>query len=215
MKIAYVFASRERPEKFFRCLDNIQDMSESKEYFVYAKLDEDDPFLDSYKARIGEYPELVVKLGISKGKIHAINRDLDSMPDADIICCHSDDMVFIEWGFDSVIRKHCGADDYVHFPDGHANERLCTYSIMGKDYFNRFGYIYNTDYHSVYCDNEQMEVAKLLGKYKYINHKILRHEHPAWGYGAADDLLKRTEDPKNYKSDHDIYIKRKAINFGL
>lgn len=215
MRIAYIFASRERSSKFFACLDNIRDMSESDDYFVVAKLDNDCPDIENYKSRISEYPELCVKWGLSKGKIHAINRDLEYMPDADIVCCHSDDMKFIEWGFDSVIRQHCGADDYLHLPDGHVNERLCTYSIMGRDYFDRFGYIYHPDYWSVYADNEQNDVAKILGRYKFINQPVLRHEHPIWGYGVADDLLKRTENPTNYQQDHETYLRRKAINFGL
>lgn len=214
-RIAYIFASRERPEKFFRCLDNIQDMSDDNNYFVYAKLDLDDPQIDKYKEKICEYKELVVNFGYSDGKIHAINRGLDCLPECDIVCCHSDDMVFVEWGFDEEIRKYCGEDDYVHFPDGHANEKLCTYSIMGKKYFDRFGYIYHPDYISVYADNEQFEVAKLLGKYKYIKKNIVRHEHPIWGYGIKDDLLIRTEDPVIYKKDHETYLRRKSINFGI
>jgi hypothetical protein len=214
-RIAYIFASRERPNKFFDCLNNIQDMSGSDNYFVYAKLDFDDPFIEQYKEKISEYPELIVVFGYSNGKIHAINRGLEDLPECDIVCCHSDDMKFIEFGFDEIIREHCGSDDYVHFPDGHANERLCTYSIMGRKYFDLFWYIYNPEYSSVYADNEQFDVAKILGKYKYVNKHILRHEHPAWGYGIADDLLKRTEDSSVYKKDHETYLRRKLINFGI
>ncbi len=214
-RICYVFASRERPKKFFDCLNVINAMSESDNYFVWGKLDLDDPKIEEYKSKLDEYPELTVKWGLSNGKIHAINRDLEDLPPFDIICCHSDDMRFLLYGFDNVIREHCGSDDYVHFPDGYANERLSTYSIMGKDYFNRFGYIYHPDYVSVYCDNEQFEVAKILGRHKFVNQKILRHEHAIAGYGVADDLLRRTEDATNYKLDHQIYIRRKAINFGL
>jgi hypothetical protein len=213
--ICYIFASRERPEKFFNCLDNIRMKCNSYEYFVIAKLDDDDPYKEQYKICLDIYPEVTVRWGLSKGKIHAINRDIDDLPKCDIVCCHSDDMVFTKDGFDDIIKQHCGPDDFVHFPDQHANERLSTYAIMGREYYDRFGYIYNPLYQSVYADNEQNEVAKLLGKYKYVNEKILCHEHPIWGYGIADDLLKRTEHRTLYQADHQTYLKRKAMNFGL
>lgn len=197
------------------CLDNIQDMSESDNYFVFAKLDDNDPEIEAYKKRLHEYPELIVEFGKSDGKIHAINRGLEKMPHFDIICCHSDDMKFIEWGFDGIIREHCTPNTYLHFPDGHANERLCTYSIMSRDYFEKFGYIYCPEYKSVYADNEQMEVAKISGSYKFVNKHILRHEHPAWGYGIADDLLRRTEASDVYNEDRNTYHRRKQNNFYL
>lgn len=214
-RICFVFPSRERPAKFFKALDNIQDMAESKDYSILAILDEDDPYLDQYIDIPKNYPEVTVIWGESKGKIDACNRGLQYLPDCGIVCLHSDDMVPVRFGFDNIIREYCGADDYVHFPDGHANEKLCTYSIMGIEYFKRFGYIYHPDYNSVYADNEQNDVAKILGRYKFINQMIIEHRHPVWGFGQADDLLRRTEDPVNYQKDHEIYLRRKAINFYL
>lgn len=216
-RICYVFASRSRPEKFFNCLENIEDNSNSKNYFVWAKLDEDDDTMnnETVKSKLKLYPEVTVKWGLSSGKINAINRDLEDLPDFDIICCHSDDMVFTEFGFDDVIRQNCGADDYLHIPDGHTGNRLCTYAIYGKDYFKRTGYFYNPEYESVYADNEEDERAKKLGRYKFVDVKILRHEHSIWGYGVADELTKKSEHPIVYQKDHQTYLRRKAINFGI
>lgn len=217
MTIAYVFASRSRPEKFFECLHNIRDHSASSDYFVWAKLDEDDETMnnDAVKELLKAFPEVTVKWGNSTGKIHAINRDLDGMPHFDIIACQSDDMVFHYYGFDKVFREHCGPDDYLHLPDGYANEKLSTYTIMGRDYFNRFGYIYHPDYESVYADNEQFEVAKKLGRHKFVNIRVLTHAHAIWGHGVPDELLKKTENPVVYQRDHQIYLRRKANNFDL
>lgn len=215
-KICFVFPSRERSLKFFKSLNDIQDMTENKNYSVLAILDNDDPYKEEYSALPKNYPEVTVVWGESKGKIDACNRGLSFLPaDTDIVCLHSDDMVPVVFGFDEIIREHCGTDDYVHFPDGHANEALCTYSIMGIDYFKRFGYIYHPAYNSVYADNEQNDVAKILGRYKFINQMIIEHRHPAWGFGQADDLLLRTENPINYQKDHETYLRRKAINFDL
>jgi hypothetical protein len=86
-------------------------------------------------------------------------------------------------------------------------------SILGRQYFERFGYIYHPDYISLYCDNEQMDVAKLLGCYKYINKNIFHHLHPAYGKAEYDMQYNHTESFSN--ADHITYFRRRANNFDL
>jgi uncharacterized protein YbcC (UPF0753/DUF2309 family) len=104
MKISYSFASRSRPEKFFQALDNIREMSASENYEVIAKLDIDDSSMhnNEVKKRLTKYPEVTVKWGLSENKIHAVNRNNDFT--GEIICCHSDDMIFTKKGFDDILR---------------------------------------------------------------------------------------------------------------
>lgn len=209
--ICYSFPSRRRPDKMFKCLDNIRALSASKNYFIALKIDMDDT---SDYARLAAYPEVIIKHGMSYSKIHAVNRDLHDLPPFDILATHSDDMVWLQHGFDMIIREHCGVDTFLHIPDGFANEKLCTYPIMHVDYYNRFGWIYNPKYKSLFADQEQTEVAKRLGRYKYINNKmILQHQHPAWGFGQPDALLKYTE--SLWAVDEQMYLSRKALNFDL
>jgi hypothetical protein len=212
LKITYSFASRSRPQKFFAALDNIREMSASNNYEVFAKLDEDDKAMADIGCTLNNIPNLHIRWGRSRNKVHAINRDLEGMT-GDIICCHSDDMVFIKKGFDDIIRREMEKDIYLHFPDGHANERLSTYSIMHIDYYKRFGYIYNPQYKSLWCDNEQMEVAKKLGRYKYVPEQIFEHRHPTWGLAEKDAQYRKTE--KFNIIDKATFQRRKKINFGL
>jgi len=83
-------------------------------------------------------------------------------------------------GFDNIIREefYKNLDQFVHFPDGFTADRLATMSIMGREYYNRFKYIYHPDYISLWCDNEAMEVAKMLGCYTYVDKNIFQHLHP-------------------------------------
>lgn len=209
-KICYSFASRSRPEKFFACLDNIREMSDGPDYFVAAKLDTSDK---SDYDRLNEYPEVKIFRGYSKNKVHAINRDLEGL-EFDILCNHSDDMWLIKKGFDNIIREAFTEDDlFLHFPDQAAGERLCTYSIMDRKYFDRTGTIYNPAYQSLWCDNEAQAVAIKLGRYKFINEKILEHRHPANGHGKGDYLLKHSE--SFYLIDKKTFDRRVAVNFGL
>lgn len=188
-------------------------MSASNSYEVIAKLDVDDIMMKyGNQAMFELYPELTIRWGTSKNKVHAINRDLEDVK-GDIICCHSDDMVFIKKGFDDIIRMEMERDMYLHFPDGHANERLCTYSIMHIDYYKRFGYIYNPQYKSLWCDNEQMEVAKRLGRYKYVPEQIFEHRHPTWGLAEKDAQYRKTE--RFNIVDKATFQRRQKMNFGL
>lgn len=215
LRICFCFASRSRPQQFFAVLDNIREMSASDNYFVWAKLDEDDGSMMAAVAyqKLAEYPELQVKWGRSKNKTHAINRDLDNLPPFDIMICMSDDQLFTVKGFDDIIRKNMPADldGFLHFPDNYKKASVCTMSIMGANYFKRFNYIYHPAYYSLWCDNEATEVAKLLDKYIYIPEQIFEHNHYSTGR-PKDQLYKRND---TYRRDRVIYKQRKEKNFDL
>lgn len=219
MTICFNYASRSRSGKFFEGLDNICQLSASQDYFIVAKLDEDDGCMNNpdVHARLGSYPELIVKWGHSKSKIHAINRDLNGLPPFDILINFSDDMRFITQGFDEQIRNDFrkffpDGDGVVSYPDGYAPPTLSTMSIMGKKYFDRFGYVYHEAYYSLWCDNEFSEIAQSLGKFQYVPIQLYEHRHYAPGKAQKDNLYRRND---TYHQDKQIYEQRKAINFGI
>ena len=215
MKILYNFASRSRPDKFFRCLDNISSLSDSGNYVVVAKLDSDDPSMNNQVVidRLNTYPNLYYNFGYSKNKVHAINRDIPS-DDWDILVNMSDDMDFKVKGFDNIIRQAFDRKGmFIHFPDGHVNERLSTMSIMDRAHYDRFGYVYHPLYTSLFCDNEAQDVALRTGSYKYVPIQIFEHRHPAWTGEKPDAQLVQTQ--RYYYADERIYDQRKQKNFDL
>jgi hypothetical protein len=204
----YKFASRTRPEKFFACLDNIISMARHNDYFILASLDIDDPSMnnDEIKKRMEGYSMLDAKWGWSLNKVDAINRDIGKRPDFDILCNHSDDMWFIKEGFDlDILEAFKDWNGIVHFPDQQTGAKLISYAMMHKEYYDIDGHIYNPQFDSVYADNYQKDVAEKRKKYKFVPVRILDHRHHAWGYGPADDLLKKTEDPVVYAKDRETY----------
>lgn len=218
MKILYNFCSRSRPTKLINCLDNIIFLSKHTDYIIVLTLDIDDTTVSSkvFYEKIKSYGKKVVPLyGYSENKVHAINRSVNYF-DFDIICNHSDDMKYIKEGFDlDILEAFENYSGMVHFPDQKALQALCTYSMLSKDYYDKFGYIYNPEYESVYCDHESQDVAKRLNKYKFIDKKILEHHHPIWGYGQKDELLEKTEHPIVYAKDKETYQRRLNNNFYL
>ena len=222
MRIAYIFPSRTRPTKFFQCLENIQDQSFQDNYFVWAKLDLDDPFKEEYEKRLHEFPEVTVKWGLSKNKIHAINRDLEDLPPCDIMIIQSDDIHWSAFAFDDEIReafeKHFpDLSGTVHFPEKNAGNRTIIVSMLGINLYKQLGYMYHPDYESLYSDNDFTEMTRMMKKYAYVNKQIFLHKHPIWKESGTDwdSQYRHTERPEVYKKDHETYIARKAKNFGV
>lgn len=221
MRIVFKYTSRSRPEKFRRGAESIlRNMSAENQAVFLVTIDSDDCTMSEQFVRscFSGVPEshLVVDVGISQNKIHAINRGLEKLhllEPWDILVNMSDDMVFLKPGFDVVLSKHCGSDTFLHVPDGHQNQALATMSIMGKTYYERFGYIYHPVYISVYCDMEAQDVAKKLGCYKYVNERIFEHLHPTWGLAEMDAQYRRTETKELYSKDGASYHNRKAAGF--
>lgn len=211
--ILFNFASRSRPEKFFQCLDNIHIHTRTADFLIICSLDEDDPsmFNDEIKRKLQAYPNVYPIWGHSENKIHAINRSMLHAPDNwTILINTSDDMLFIEQGFDKIIeddfQEHFAEGDGVlHYPDQNQGDRCMTMTIMDKIYYNRFKYIYHPTYKSLWCDLEAQEVAMQLGRYKFIDRRLFNHNHPSFGQTAYDEQYQRTEgsvryeDEKNYK----------------
>ncbi|MFN9386157.1 MAG: hypothetical protein ACK6BU_04275, partial [Cyanobacteriota bacterium] len=175
--------------------------------------DDDSTTLNSHQlADILQSGQIKLNPGRSSSKVHAINRGMAGWS-GDIAVNMSDDMRFIKRGFDGdIIQAFQGeGDQFVHFPDGRVNEILPTMSIMGRSYYERFNFIYHPDYHSLWCDNEAMDMAQQLGRYKFIDLQIFSHEHPAWTGEPADNLLMHTE--SFFEIDQETYKRRSKLGF--
>lgn len=218
MKILIKFASRSRKDKLFNCLDNIISTIGIEDYIILCTLDVDDVAMANQEVneRIKSYGDKVKAIyGFSKSKIDAINRDIWIVDKFDVLLNHSDDFHFIkqDWGKD-VLEAFEGYSGLVHFPD-QIQKELCTYAMMSKDFYDKLGYIYHPDYESVYCDHDQQNIAKRLNSYKLVDKQILEHRHAIWGWGEADELLKKTENPLTYAKDKETYERRLNNNYYL
>jgi len=218
MRILYKYTTRSRRSNFLRGYDSILNKIANREdYHILISVDKDDQSMFPLPVLDGNYTFVV---GNSKNKIDAINRDLNEFDyDWDILINMSDDMIFTKKGFDDIIRAEFYNDfnQYLHFNDGNQKCNVCTMHIVGRNYYDRFKYIYHPDYISLWCDVENDIVAKQLGCYKYMgdNVQLFRHLHPAWGLARQDELSIKTEDRSLWVADEITFNKRKRINFGL
>jgi hypothetical protein len=225
MKILFKLTSRSRRSNFLRAVDSIiNNVTDKDNYHLLISLDDDDDSMKPLPVLNCPHTYKVYKKTESETitKISAINRDLNEfleIYDAEIIINVSDDQIFITKGFDDIIRAEFYNDfnQYLHFNDGNQKSNVCTMHIVGREYYNRFKYIYHPDYISLWCDVENDIVAKQLGCYKYMGDdlQLFKHLHPAWGLAPQDALSIKTEDRALWVSDEITFNKRKIKNFGL
>jgi autotransporter strand-loop-strand O-heptosyltransferase len=224
-KLLFNFASRSRPERLknviINLIDNLEDLVNFK---ILISIDDDDELTNNaffLKSLIPhEYSNNVfIFSSPRKDKIDAINRDVNKISDWDILVNCSDDFEFILYGFDNLIRDkfnelYDDLDGCLHFSDGVHFDNLCTHSVIGKKYYERFNYVFHPKYKSFYCDNEFTEVAKQLEKITYIPLQFYNHLHYSLFSNILMDELYITNE-KFSDIDKELYFYRKKYNFYL
>jgi hypothetical protein len=221
MKLLIKFPTRNRPAKFIKILNTYYSLLDDKSTKFIISCDDDDETMnnDGIKEYINDLTDVNIEIfyNDNKSKIEAVNANMDNI-EFDIVLLASDDMVPVVQGFDTIIKNkmtehYTDTDGVLWFNDGYQGNKLNTLCILGKKYYDRFNYIYNPEYKSVWSDNEFMDVANILNKQTYFDEVIIRHEHPDWGFGKND--LIHQENVKNESNDRTVYNKRKLINFGI
>lgn len=221
-KILVKIPSRSRPAKFLALIKKYIEFADDKNIQYIVSIDNDDismnaPYVQNEMRSLG----LRVFSGVSKNKIHAINRDLEKAFHWDILVNGSDDMVCITKGWDTILKTEMmmyfpDTDGVLWHWDGDKNTqgKLNTMCIMGRKYFERFGYIYHPDYISLWSDNQFTEVSLLLNKCYESNIVLFKHEHFSNNINIKpDELMKKTQ--SYFKQDQITFYKHKENNFGL
>lgn len=229
MKFLIQFPTYGRGEKFLNVLSRfVRKASDKHELFFNINCDAADltmttPYVQKrieYIFSTKDCADYALHYDVGTQKISAIN---DHIPEKgwEVAVVLSDDMVPQVEGWDDEIAKamykyYPGNDGCVWFDDGsHSAAELITLSIMGYELYKNFGYLYHPDYKSLYCDNEFTDVMKHHGRCKYINKRIVTHEH--WSiegsenHNQVDIAVQKT---LHYSGrDAQVYERRKALGF--
>lgn len=206
------FATRSRPNKFVRAMNNIRTHTLG-EYRILISCDEDDSTMNTRQVQQfiqNRHRNAVIVYGPPCGKIGAINRDMEHAGHWDILVNMSDDMMFTVRGWDRVMRDKIAkvwgnsTDFFAHFNDGYVGPSLSTMTIIGWDYYQRDGYIYHNSYKSFSCDAEAWWVAQARGRHHYFRDVLFKHNHPANNRSLPTDSLYKAngklggDDTRNY-----------------
>src|SRR5690242_20191988 len=210
MRILIKYATRHRPQYFLKAITNIMSTIHDQNYEILVSIDDDDFTMQA--ERIIQFcnsnSRIAVYTGPHDTKVAAINRDMEKFGDWDILVNMSDDFFFVQPGWDNIIRQKIkdvwgsSLDFYAHFSDGYTHDQLCTMSIIGRDYYNRDGYIYHPDYKSFSCDAESYYVAMMRGRYHYFPEVLAKHQHPANSPAPNDETYRKN----SLHTDHDVKV---------
>jgi hypothetical protein len=222
MKLLMKVTSRKRPSELLICIDKAIQLSDNPEQLKWLfSFDVDDTLMNT-KEFISEIRKRIytptICVDYSTDKINAINRDVNEhRVDWDILVNLSDDQLAERKGWDSIIKnampEHLDAS--LWFNDGW-QDRINTMEIVGRNYYNRFNYIYYPEYKSFYCDNEATEIAIQLNKCVKSSECLFRHYHYACtsnSHMKKDETYIKAE--ANWTHDQTLYKQRKLINYGL
>tara|TARA_B100001939_G_scaffold108349_1_gene93681 strand:- start:218 stop:934 length:717 start_codon:yes stop_codon:yes gene_type:complete len=230
MNILIQFPTYARPDKFLKCLEKYLYMSSSIHHLHFnINCDEDDSLCNNSKF-VGDVCGLFeekenctfsLKFDKNTNKISAINDHIDArFFDFDVVICASDDMIPQQQGWDDVIAKDMNEffpklNGALHYFDGYQKESLITLSILGRELYNHFGYIYHPDYKSLYCDNEFTQSVYNLGRVKYIDNLIIKHEHYGEeGNSNSGDFDASAQKTLRYAGrDQVVFERRKQLGF--
>lgn len=226
LRILFKFPCRYRKDMFFESLESLDNnISDKENYLISLTLDDDDEILNSPDVieKLSTYKNVKIEWGLSGSKIKAVNRSVSDY-DFDVIVCWSQDMFASLYGFDEVMRQYIleaierrGDKDFlIHFPEPDSREFLNVLYVATRQYYDRFGYIYHPSYKSLWCDNESMCVAKMLGRYEYVGIMDLYvHKNPAYHHYKIkrDELF--DEQQGHWQDDEANFHARRKLKFDL
>jgi len=224
MNLVIKFPTRNRPDKFKAVFTRYMTfLSGRHDVRFIVTMDEDDTTMNntamqqwiSTRARCAQ---IECFYGHSKTKIEACNANLEGV-EGDVLLLASDDMVPVQMGYDEIIHgafKQCfpDYDGAIKFWDGlrPKEDPLMTLTVMGFPLYKRFGYIYNPEYKSLYCDNEQTQVCMALKKLIRCDMCIIQHQ---WSGEPWDELHARNENREMYGIDGETFKRRAANKFDM
>lgn len=221
-KILVKYPTRSRPELFLKTISEYYSKAfdNSKIEYLISYDEDDDTMTSEVLAEAFRLcPQIKMHPGKSESKIHACNRDVEHADQWDIMLLVSDDMEVQVENWDQIIRSDFKkyfpeGDGVLWYHDGSKQKVITTLSCMDKKYYDTFGYIYYRGYKSFFSDNEFTEVAKAKNKIRFIDHVIIKHQHPQWGEAVKHDSLYEKNNVY-WKHDQELYNNRRNTNFPL
>jgi len=209
-KITIVHPSRQRSDLCYRIADTFYNNCVNKDNIsYYVSIDSSDPTKDEYLASKKDYINIIV--GDGNSCVEAVNIGAKESNFEDIIVIVSDDFI-CQNGWDQKILDFVGdKKNFVLKTNDGREPWIVTFPVMDKEYYNRFGYVYNPLYKHLFCDTEMTHVAEITGSMIVDMSNVIEHK--------ATELTKN--DSVNMKNNstwwqgESVYLQRVRENFGL
>lgn len=212
MKISLIHPSRGRSKKAKFAHDYwlLQAHGEVEIEYILS-LDTDDPDGDKYLEWVQGSANLKICSNPNKNLVQAANAGA-KIATGDILILVSDDFR-CPTSWDAILLANVeDKKDWIMKTQDGVQAWIITLPIMDREYYNRFGYIYNPDYSHLYCDTEMTHVADLLGR-KIICPAVFPHDHYSVT-GSAKDAISEKAD-STWAQGEQTYLQNVKNKFGL
>lgn len=205
MNILFKYPTRSRPERMFAVLDNIlSKISDRSNYTILISADLDDSI--TYSIRVMEKLKMYLRehnvrfiLGKSTSKVNAINRDIETVKDWDILVLITDFVEFTANGFDNIIRNNVNDYISINYPYptekpefvlnfvNQFDENSITVPVVSREWLkSNSGELFNAEVDSKFGDELLRHRAKQFGCYELCEEQIFIHKHARNLYGQPD-----------------------------
>lgn len=206
MKISLLHPSRNRPGQALLTKNKWLDNATNPVHEYILSIDNDDPTADEYKTFFSN-----VIQNDNRSLVDAVNHAA-KISTGDLLIVVSDDFdCFPGWDV-ALLKELKGKKDFCVKTEDGVNDWIITLPILDREYYNRFGYIYNPDYKHMFCDTEMTSVGHYLNKIIYSK-LYFPHNHYTTLRTAKDALNARND--ATWQQGEELYLLRLAEDFGL
>ena len=225
MHLLVKFPTRQRQKRFFEVFASYLQLASNRHHIEWViSMDEDDAEMnnkdvqETFDKMIAMGHDIKYFYGDNRTKIEAMNADMDKTSgEWEVLYLAQDDMLPIVQDWDErmlnlVFGGFPDLDGCIWPPDGYGNSQTTsTVVLMGRQWYERFQYIYYPEYKSVYCDNEYTDVALSYDKIRKVPDRLVEHK---WvGVNGRDELCDRNESTANYEHDRQLFVERTLAGF--
>lgn len=219
MKISLIHPSRSRPEMAIKTAEKWLDNADNEiEYILLLDKDDYQQYVPHYQSL---YQNKKHKFWVAEPKEHgsainAINYGAEiafrGNNGADICIVVSDDTdCFKGWDTDLIKSLEGKSDFSVKTNDG-IQKTLITMPCVDREYYNRFGYIYEPAYSHMFVDQEFTAVGMMLDKVIKLDLEF-KHLHYSVGGMEKDEI--NIKNNATWQQGERLFKERLKSNFGL
>lgn len=178
----FILPSRGRPHRLCEFIKGYEATDATAP--VLVRVDEDDPCCKGYQ---GLRLPGTFRLEIGpRVKVSGVYADIwNRAPDLPWYGFLGDDLVPVTKGWDAALIEAAGSDG-VSWPNDECQAPACTHPVIGGDLARCVGWLTPPGFLHWYADTTWAAIACATGRHAYLEHVIVRHNHPMRG-AAPDD----------------------------
>ena len=223
-----VHASRLRSKLAIDCFKEwMGHCANPKEVQYILGVDDDDPTLNQYEGHFSDVDRLtcesfILNVTDSRNGVQALNNAAKEItPTTEVIISVSDDMgCFKNWDLE-IFKLLEDIDNFkepkfIGVSDGlHPYGGTFVFYIANRAYYERFGWILCPEYDGMWADNDMTQLAKITGALIDAPQLLFQHKHYSLGLNEYDQIYEKTNNPREFKKNEQIFLERQKRNFDL